>query len=105
MSLTSRKQELLAGISPPQPRQPAEKVEINGHYYVTQQHLATMLGVGIRTLSRWDASRIGPPRITVGKTILYNEAKLPDWLASHEIAHIEKANRRPQPAKPSKQSK
>lgn len=105
MSLTSRKQELLAGVSSPEPRQSVERVAINGQYYVTQQNLATMLGVGIRTLSRWDASRIGPPRITVGKTILYNEAKLPDWLASHEIGHMEKADRRSKSAKSSKQSK
>jgi hypothetical protein len=103
MSLTGRKQELLAGISSPEPRQSMERVAINGHYYVTQQHLATMLGVGIRTLSRWDASRIGPPRITVGKTILYNEAKLPEWLASHEVGHVEKISRRPRSVKPTKQ--
>jgi hypothetical protein len=45
----------------------------------------------VRSLARdahrcgpWDAERIGPPRIKVGKTVLYDLEKLPAWLAGRE---------------------
>jgi hypothetical protein len=60
------------------------EVEIAGHRYVTAERLASMLGVTVRTLARWNASRIGPPKITIGKTVLFDLAKLPDWLATRE---------------------
>jgi len=43
-----------------------------------------MLSVTERTLARWNAARIGPPKISIGKTILYDVSKLPAWLASPE---------------------
>jgi hypothetical protein len=61
------------------------EVEIAGHRYATPERLAKMLGVTVRTLARWNASRIGPPKISIGKTVLFELAKLPDWLASREI--------------------
>jgi hypothetical protein len=60
------------------------KVEIAGRHYVTAERLASMLGVTVRTLARWNASRIGPPKISIGKTVLFDLAKLPDWLATRE---------------------
>jgi hypothetical protein len=60
------------------------EVEIAGRTYVTAERLASMLGVTVRTLARWNASRIGPPKISIGKTVLFDLAKLPDWLVTHE---------------------
>jgi hypothetical protein len=69
-------------------------VEIAGRQYASQLRLATMLGIATRTLTRWDAGRIGPPKIKVGKTILYDLAKLPDWLAAHETESVRAGRRR-----------
>ena len=60
------------------------EVEIAGHRYITAGRLASMLSVTERTLARWNAARIGPPKISIGKTVLYDISKLPDWLASRE---------------------
>jgi hypothetical protein len=62
----------------------AGEIEIAGHRYVTAERLARMLGITVRTLTRWNASRIGPPKISIGKTVLFELAKLPDWLAARE---------------------
>jgi hypothetical protein len=48
----------------------------------------------VRTLGRWDAARIGPPRIKVGKLVLFDLAKLPAWLASRETQPVRAAGRR-----------
>jgi hypothetical protein len=60
------------------------EVEIAGHRYITAERLASMLSVTERTLARWNAARIGPPKISIGKTVLYDVSKLPAWLASRE---------------------
>jgi hypothetical protein len=64
------------------------EVEIAGRLYVTNHRLAQILNVTPRTAARWNAARIGPPKISVGKTVLYDVAKLPDWLASLEGAPV-----------------
>ena len=60
------------------------EIEIAGKRYVTPERLAQLLGCSSRTVARWDAERIGPPRIKVGKTVLYDLEKLPAWLAGME---------------------
>ncbi len=60
------------------------EIEIAGKRYVTPERLAQLLGCSPRTVGRWDAERIGPPRIKVGKTVLYDLEKLPAWLAGKE---------------------
>jgi hypothetical protein len=55
-------------------------VEIGGRRFVTAGHLASLLGVTVRTLSRY-----GPPKIKIGKKVLYDLDKIPEWLASREI--------------------
>ena len=69
----------------------AGEIEIAGRRYITPQRLAELLRVSVRTLARWDARRIGPPKITIGKTILFDIAKVPDWLAARETAPIRNA--------------
>jgi hypothetical protein len=66
----------------------AGEVEINGRRYVTPDRLAGILDVTPRTLARWHAARIGPPKIRVGKLVLYDVAKLPEWLASRETEPV-----------------
>ena len=61
-----------------------DEIEIAGKRYVTPERLAQLLGCSPRTVARWDAERIGPPRIKVGKTVLYDLEKLPAWLAGNE---------------------
>lgn len=39
------------------------EVEIAGRHYGTRSQLAAILGRAPRTLARWDAARIGPPKI------------------------------------------
>jgi DNA-binding transcriptional regulator YiaG len=63
-----------------------DEIEIAGRRYVRQQRLARILGVTARTLARWNACGIGPAKITIGKTVLFDLAKLPDWLATRETA-------------------
>jgi hypothetical protein len=62
-----------------------DEIEIAGRRYVTPQRLSKMLNVSVRTLARWNARRIGPPKITIGKKILFDVAKLPDWLTTREM--------------------
>ena len=47
----------------------------------------------VRTLNRWDQRRVGPPKIRIGKLVLYDLAKLPEWLASHETEAIRGGHR------------
>ena len=57
-----------------------------GSDYLSQETLARELNVSERTIARWHVLRIGPPRCTVGKTILYRRESVLQWLASREDA-------------------
>jgi hypothetical protein len=52
--------------------------------FLTKQELAAELGCEIRTLDRWDALGIGPPRTHVGRKVLYRRASVHKWLAAQE---------------------
>jgi phage terminase Nu1 subunit (DNA packaging protein) len=60
------------------------EIEIGGRRYINKRRLASILGVSVRTLSRWDDAGIGPPKIKVGRNVLFDLLKLPDWLTSRE---------------------
>jgi hypothetical protein len=60
--------------------------------FLTPARLASLLGVSVRTLQRWDAARIGPPRCKIGNLILYAAASVHDWL---DAAERSPAGRRP----------
>jgi predicted DNA-binding transcriptional regulator AlpA len=60
-------------------------IEIGERRYVSAQRIASMLGISLRTLSRWTAAGTGPPKIKIGKKVFYDLGKLPEWLASREI--------------------
>jgi phage terminase Nu1 subunit (DNA packaging protein) len=72
-----------------------ERVElsIGSRKFVSAQHVASMLRVSVRTLSRWDMAGIGPPKIKVGKLILFDIGKLTEWLASRETKPANVARR------------
>jgi hypothetical protein len=52
--------------------------------YLTPQSLAKNLDVSVRTLDRWHVQRIGPPRTTIGRTVLYRRESVAAWLRSRE---------------------
>jgi predicted DNA-binding transcriptional regulator AlpA len=72
------------------------EIEIGARRYVSAQRVASMLGVSARTLSRWDAARIGPPKIKIGKLVLFDLGKLTEWLASRETTPAPAAGRNTQ---------
>jgi len=51
---------------------------------LTIDALANELGVTRRTLERWHAERIGPPRIKFGKNVRYRAAAVREWLEAQE---------------------
>ena len=68
--------------------------EIGGHRYANKARLASILDVSQRTLDRWEARRIGPPKIKIGRLVLYDLASVPEWLASLESRPVRVASRR-----------
>lgn len=52
--------------------------------YFTPAQLASQLNTSVRTLARWDVLRIGPPKVTVGRKILYRRDSVHKWLESRE---------------------
>lgn len=56
----------------------------NNINHLTPEEVATRLGVSRRTLSRWHALRVGPPRVSVGRTILYRQKSVDAWLEANE---------------------
>lgn len=52
--------------------------------YLTPAELASELRVCQRTLDRWNRLGEGPPRVTVGRRILYRRLSVTAWLASRE---------------------
>jgi phage terminase Nu1 subunit (DNA packaging protein) len=61
-----------------------DEIEISGRRYVNAWRLASILKISVRTLSRWDVAGTGPPKIKVGKKVLFDLVKVSDWLASRE---------------------
>ena len=52
--------------------------------FLRREELARQLGLSPRTIDRWQALREGPPRVHVGRTILYNVESVREWLRSRE---------------------
>lgn len=53
---------------------------------LTIRELAEQLEVTCRTLERWNAQRIGPPRIKLGKKVYYRIEAVKEWILSQEQA-------------------
>jgi hypothetical protein len=52
--------------------------------FIDKPKAAAAINKSTRTLDRWDALGIGPPRIVVGRSVLYRKAAFIAWLESHE---------------------
>ena len=52
--------------------------------FLTKEELAAELRRNPRTLDRWEALGMGPPRTRVGRQVLYRRASVERWLASQE---------------------
>lgn len=52
--------------------------------FLRKEELAQRLGVSARTIDRWHTLRCGPPRVSIGRTILYNLDSVRRWLQSRE---------------------
>jgi aromatic ring-cleaving dioxygenase len=53
--------------------------------YLTREQLRDALPnrPSLRTLDRWHARRIGPPRITIGRMVVYSISGVRQWLEAH----------------------
>jgi hypothetical protein len=52
--------------------------------FLTKEELAAELRRNVRTLDRWDALDLGPPRTCIGRTVLYRREGVQKWLAAQE---------------------
>lgn len=52
--------------------------------FLRREELAQQLGLSPRTIDRWESLRQGPPRVSVGRTILYSIQSVREWLLSKE---------------------
>jgi len=52
--------------------------------YCTPVQLAKELGITLRTLSRWEMERTGPPRTIVGRKVFYKIEAVRIWLDAPE---------------------
>ena len=52
--------------------------------YFTRATLAQFLDVSERSIERWDALRVGPPRTHVGGRKLYRKDSVREWLQARE---------------------
>ena len=53
--------------------------------YLTRSEAAEFIGVDKCTLSRWFSEGLGPPRIKLGRRVLYLRSSLKAWLCSKEV--------------------
>jgi hypothetical protein len=52
--------------------------------YLEKKLLAAQLGRSPRTLDRWHTRRVGPPRVALGRRILYRVDSVRAWLQGCE---------------------
>ena len=52
--------------------------------WINREDLAGQLSVTTDTLARWATQGIGPPRIRIGRRVLYRRASVEKWLAEME---------------------
>ena len=61
--------------------------------YLTRKQLRDAIpgNVSLRTIDRWVTLRIGPPRVTIGRTILYPKSGIQNWLNNLEVSGLTEA--------------
>jgi predicted DNA-binding transcriptional regulator AlpA len=60
------------------------EITIGARRYANAPRVASLLGVSLRTLSRWDRSGTGPPKIKIGRKVFFDVDKILEWLAAQE---------------------
>ena len=60
----------------------------HGPNHLQPKEVAKILDVSLRTLSRWHALRVGPARCKVGRTILYRQTSINEWLVKNETQPV-----------------
>jgi predicted DNA-binding transcriptional regulator AlpA len=60
------------------------RVLIAGRVFLTRQALAEEIGVHEATVWRWHQRGEAPPRVKIGRALLYPEDRINDWLTSRE---------------------
>jgi hypothetical protein len=63
--------------------------------YLSPEELADQLQVCLRTLHRWDAARVGPPRVLIGRRVMYRRAAVEAWLIARERGFDDDKKKRP----------
>ena len=63
--------------------------------YLSKSELAGQLNRSERTLDRWHELRVGPPRVVIGRTVLYRIEAVLEWLQECEQSEVRayKSNR------------
>ncbi len=72
---------------------PSDRPPLLGDEFLTPDSLARELGISSRTLARWHTERVAPPRITIGRTVLYRRSSVRQWLESREEQQSRKGRR------------
>jgi hypothetical protein len=52
--------------------------------WLTRAQIAAELGLSIDTLARWEAQRIGPPCVRIGRRAMYRAESFRQWLEDRE---------------------
>ncbi|WP_436637634.1 helix-turn-helix transcriptional regulator [Microbaculum sp. FT89] len=67
---------------------PSDRGDVHGlDDILDREGAADLLGVSARTLDRWHALRIGPPRIRMGSQLVrYRRSSILEWLSDQEVA-------------------
>lgn len=61
--------------------------------YLSPDELSAQLGICGRTLVRWHALGVAPPKTTLGRKILYKRSSVNQWLAARENAPVRMCKR------------
>jgi hypothetical protein len=56
-------------------------ISIAGKNYFTVPGLAKAVKKSTRTIRRWDAAGKGPPKLKLGNTPIFDQDKIPGWIA------------------------
>ena len=91
--MATRSIELVDLAAAPSFQEPSSKqLLLNG--YLRREELANQLGVSARTIDRWHTLRCGPPRVSVGRTVLFNIQSVREWLVNQERQALPARRRR-----------
>ncbi|MFN3349092.1 helix-turn-helix domain-containing protein [Pseudorhodoplanes sp.] len=61
--------------------------------WLTDDRVAAEIGVSRYTLRRWERRRVGPPRVRIGRKVLYRAEAFREWLVSRERHPVSKGAR------------